>query len=158
MGQACSLFSKYIPLTLVLTMVAMPMTKSEMYLLPKPLFMPAAPAVLVWLFDPSIPLFTPGPGHSANRQPKASKEKARSKTGVGTSKEEIAHEFSRIEFNTIRAKLTTLDTKNIDLEFQNSILLERVSAFEKAEKDAIYEKYFLKPGTLPSGVGASSPS
>ena len=58
----------------------------------------------------------------------------------------------------LRAKLTTLDTKNIDLEFQNSILLERVSAFEKAEKDAIYEKYFPKPVTFPSSVGASPPS
>ena len=50
----------------------------------------------------------------------------------------------------MRAKLKTLETKNKDLEFQNSILLERVSVFEKAEKEAIYEKYFPKPETLPT--------
>ena len=49
-------------------------------------------------------------------------------------KDEIALEFSKIEVNTIRARLKTLETKNKDLKFQNSILLERVSVFKKSRK------------------------
>ena len=93
-----------------------------------------------------MPPFTPQPGLSTGRPTRG---KAKSKSGVGTTKEDIAQEYSKIEVNTIRAKLKVLETKNKDLEFQNSLLLERLAVFEKAEKEAIYDKYFPKPDTLP---------
>jgi regulator of replication initiation timing len=97
--------------------------------------------------DPTLPPFSPRPGPSTgNSQPTVGKGKSKQRTGIATTKEEVALEFSRIEVSTIRARLKTLETKNKELEFQNSILLERVSTFEKAEKDAIYEKYFPKAG------------
>ena len=106
--------------------------------------------------DPTVSPFIPisGPGCSTSRHPKANKQKGKSKPGVGTSKEDIAHEFTLIQVNTLRAKLKTLETKTKDLEFQNTLLLERVAAFEQAEKDAIYEKYF--PKATPSTINAET--
>ena len=52
--------------------------------------------------------------------------------------------------NTIRARLKVLETKNKDLDFQNSLLLERVAVYEKAEKEAINEKYFPKANSAPT--------
>jgi hypothetical protein len=87
---------------------------------------------LITTLDPTLPPFTPLPGPSMESQPRAGRGKAKSNPGVATTKEDIAHEFSKIELNTIRARLKVLESKNKDLEFQNSILLERVSVFEKS--------------------------
>ena len=58
--------------------------------------------------DQSLPAFEPQPRPS-NTTVRLGKSK--SKTGTATSKEEIALEFSRVEVNTIKARLKTLETK-----------------------------------------------
>ena len=103
-------------------------------------------SALTRTLDPTIPPFTPLPGPSTERPTRG---KAKSKSGVSTTKEDIAQEYSKIEVNTIRARLKLIETKNKDLEFQISLLLERLAVFEKAEKEAIYEKYFPTPDTIP---------
>ena len=75
---------------------------------------------------------------------RSGKGKNKDKTGIATSTDGIDLEFAKITINTIRTKLADREKQVKDLEFQNSILLERVSAFEKSEKQAIYEKYFPK--------------
>ena len=114
--------------------------------------------VVTTTLDPSRPPFTPQPGTSKENQPRVPKNAPKSKAGVAVSKDGIALEFSRIEVNTIRARLKMLETKNKDLEFQNSILLERVSIFEKAEKEATYEKYFPKADAVPSSIRSGTTS
>ena len=102
---------------------------------------------VIRVLDPTLPPYTPLPRPSTERLPKG---KTKPKSAVATSKEDIALEFSKIEVNTIRARLKVLETKNKDLEFQNSLLLERVAVYERAEKEAIYEKYFPKPNSVPA--------
>ena len=102
---------------------------------------------VIRVLDPTLPPYTPLPRPSTER---LSKGKTKPKSGVATSKEDIALEFSKIEVNTICARLKVLETKNKDLEFQNSLLLERVAVYERAEKEAIYEKYFPKPNSVPA--------
>ena len=97
----------------------------------------------------TVPALVPPPHCPGSQQPGASTEvqsrrgKVKGKTNQ-TSKEEVALEFAKIEVKTVQAKLKMLETRNKDLEFQNSILLERVFALEKVEKEAIYDKYFPK--------------
>ena len=69
--------------------------------------------------DPTLPPSSPRPGPSLDNrpsQPAVGKGKSKPKTGIATTKEEVALEFSRIDVNTIRARLKTLETKNKDLE------------------------------------------
>lgn len=74
-----------------------------------------------------------------------SKSGNKSKAGIATTPEGIDLEFAKVTINTIRAKLVDREKHVKELEFQNSILIERVSAFEKAEKQTIYDRYFSKP-------------
>ena len=81
------------------------------------------------------------------------------KPGLATTSDGIDIEFAKIEVNTIRAKLNNCEKQVKDLEFQNSILLERLSVFEKSEKQKIYDQYFPKPsGGTSSNHGKSSQS
>ena len=88
----------------------------------------------------TAPVSLPGPSVDKHtRQPKQ-----KQKTGMAATKSDISQEFTKIEVNTMRAKIKSLEIKNKDLEFQNSLLLERVALLEKTEKEAIYSKYFPK--------------
>ena len=91
----------------------------------------------------------PGPSNVNYSQPKTGKAKSK-QSNIATTKDGIALEYSRIEVNTIKARIKALETKNKDLEYQNSLLLERLSILDKAEKDFIYDKYFPKPGVASS--------
>jgi hypothetical protein len=92
--------------------------------------------------------FQPGAGPSSAKG--KGKGKNKTKAALATSSEGIFQEFARIEINTIRAKLTDREKHVKDLEFQNSILLERLSVLEKAEKQKIYERYVPKPASSNS--------
>ena len=96
--------------------------------------------------NPSCSPFQPGPSTSG-LQNKKGKGNQKLKPGTSTTKDDIALEFSKVEVNTVRARLKVLETKNKDLEFQNNLLFERIAIFEKTEKESIYEKYFPMPGS-----------
>ena len=97
----------------------------------------------------------PGPSTVNNSQPKNGKAKSK-QSNIATTKDAIALEYSRIEVNTIKARIKALETKNKDLEYQNTLLLERLSVLDKAEKDYIYDKYFPKPGVTPSDTNPTN--
>ena len=98
------------------------------------------------ILNPSCSPFQPHPSTSGT-QNRGEKGKSKPKPGTPTTKEDVALEFSKVEINTVRARLKVLETKNKDLEFQNKLLLERIAILEKAEKENIYEKYFPLPGS-----------
>ena len=98
------------------------------------------------ILDPSRSPFQPN-SSTSGIQKNGGKAKTKTKSVTATTKEDIALEFSKVEINTVRARLKMLETKNKDLEFQNKLLLERVAILEKAEKENIYEKYFPMPGS-----------
>ena len=98
--------------------------------------------------DPHSSPFIPRAGPSIEKGKGRGKNKT--KPALATSSDGIDLEFARVEVNTIRAKLKDREKEVKDLEFQNSILLERLSVFEKAEKQLIYDRYFPKPSSLPT--------
>ena len=107
--------------------------------------------------NPDISPFMPKAGPSTDKG--KGKGKNRTKPGLATTSDGIDIEFAKIEVNTIRAKLNNCEKQVKDLEFQNSILLERLSVFEKSEKQKIYDQYFPKPsGGTSSNHGKSSQS
>jgi hypothetical protein len=99
-------------------------------------------------FNLSAPPFQPGAGPFSAKG--KGKGKNKTKAALATSSEGIDLEFAKIEINTIRAKLTDREKQVKDLEFQNSILLERLSVLEKSEKQKIYDRYFPKPASSNS--------
>ena len=103
--------------------------------------------------DPSASTFTPMSVPSTKEKPNKSKSKA--KPTLATTKDTIDLEFARVEINTIRTKLREQETEIKDIKFQNSILLERVSIFEKTKKQAIYERYFPQASDATAGTNSS---
>ena len=99
-------------------------------------------------FNLSAPPFQPRAGPSSAKG--KGKAKNQTKSALATSSEGIDLEFAKIEINTIRAKLTDREKQVKDLEFQNSILLERISVLEKSEKQKIFDRYFPKPASSNS--------
>jgi hypothetical protein len=93
--------------------------------------------------NPDISPFMPKAGPSTDKA--KGKGKNRTKPGLATTSDGFDIEFAKIEVNTMRAKLNNCEKQVKDLEFQNSILLERLSVFEKSEKQKIYDRYFPKP-------------
>ena len=112
--------------------------------------------------DPTQPPFIPstaGPSSYINHSlPKVQKAKSKTKPGISTTKDGIDLEFAKIEINTVRARLKIQETTIKDLEFQNSILLERIAVFEKAEKDTINDRYFPKAPEVPSSSHFQTPN
>ena len=102
--------------------------------------------------DSNTPPFLPIPGSSSSTGAtlQANGAKAKTKNRTAKQKEGITIDYNKIELDTIRARLKVLETKNKDLEFQNKLLLDRIALFEQAEKEAIYEKYFPKPNSIPA--------
>ena len=68
--------------------------------------------------------------------------KAKAKPPLATSKEGIDLEFARAEINTLKAKLRAQETDLKDIKFQNTILLDRISALEKPGNQALFDQYF----------------
>ena len=102
--------------------------------------------------DPTVSSFLSRAGTSSDTSSKANKGKSKTaKPPLATTKEGISLEFAQIEINTIRTRLKDHENTIKDLKFQNSILLERLSVFEKSEKDAIYDQYFPKAPTQTAG-------
>ena len=92
------------------------------------------------------PTATPFPGLPAS-VPSTAKNKNNAKPPLATTKDGIELEFAKTEIKTIRARLRDQETKIKDLKYQNSILLDRLSIFEKAENQTIYEQYFPGSGS-----------
>ena len=107
----------------------------------------------------------PAPGHflsvssaagsnSHESRIKVNQNKPKTKQTLASTKETIDLEFARIQISTIQAKLVSQDVTIKDLRLQNSILLDRLSIFEKAEKQATYDQYFSKQsGSQASATG-----
>jgi hypothetical protein len=81
---------------------------------------------------------------SEDSQPryKHDRRKNKAKTPLGTSKEDIDMEYAKAEIKTLKAKLKEQETSVKDLKFQNTILLDRISALEKPKKQSIFDTYF----------------
>ena len=72
------------------------------------------------------------------------------------SREDIDMEYAKAEIKTLKAKLKEHETSVKDLKFQNSILLERISALEKPRKQSLFEKYF--PSSSPQSSSGPAPN
>ena len=116
--------------------------------------------------DPTVTPYIPRASNSGNAPPQSEQtnirasnvRKSKVKSTLGTTQEEIASEYAKTEIKTLKAKLKEQELSVKDLKFQNSILLERISAIEKPRKQAIFEEYFTtnqEPADSCHGRGAT---
>ena len=103
--------------------------------LPRGLNPLAAPFELININKDEVPRDT---GNTKN----TGKGSKNTKTKVANDGDRFSLELSRVEVNTLKAKIKEQECSIKDLKFQNSVLLERVGDLEKTQKQAVFEATF----------------